>query len=153
MDKHTCKHFCGSGAARMRGHEGKCLAGVCIASVTPEPEEPGSAFREPCRLPEGWSSPRMRQLAQEATRGTCEQFQLPTDEEIADYEARMQECFRKSMMADDLREEMRKKYRRTGYRGIVECPVCKGKLHMSVSSTNGHTMGKCETEECLNWIE
>lgn len=153
MDKFTCKHFCGSAAARMRGHEGKCLAGVDIASVTPDPEEPGSAFREPCRLPEGWSSPAFREKAAQATRGTCPQFTLPTDEEIADYEAKVQECIRKSMLAEPLREEMRKKYRHTGFGGTVVCPVCEGTLHMTVSSYNGHTSGKCETADCLNWIE
>lgn len=34
----------------------------------------------------------------------------------------------------------------------MECPVCKGKLHYSISSHNGHIWGQCETEGCLNWL-
>ena len=153
MDKFTCKHFCGSAAARMGGHEGKCLAGVDIASVTPNPEEPGSAFREPCRLPEGWSSPSFRQKAAQATRGTCEKFELPTDEEIAKHEASIREVVERHMKLDPWISGMRKKYRQTGFQGIVECPICQGKLHFTVSTYNGHTSGRCESENCVNYIE
>ena len=37
-------------------------------------------------------------------------------------------------------------------RGIIECPMCKGKLHYSISGFNGHIWGKCETEGCLSWM-
>jgi hypothetical protein len=36
---------------------------------------------------------------------------------------------------------------------IVECPVCKGRLHLSQSSYNGHVHGKCETPDCVAWME
>lgn len=36
---------------------------------------------------------------------------------------------------------------------IVECPVCKGGLHLSQSSYNGHVHGKCETAGCVSWME
>lgn len=36
---------------------------------------------------------------------------------------------------------------------VLECPVCKGKLHLSQSSYNGHVHGKCETEQCVSWME
>lgn len=35
----------------------------------------------------------------------------------------------------------------------IECPVCKGRLHLSQSSYNGHVHGHCETKDCLNWME
>ena len=37
-------------------------------------------------------------------------------------------------------------------RGEIECPACKGKLHYSIASYNGHIWGKCETEKCLEWM-
>lgn len=37
--------------------------------------------------------------------------------------------------------------------GIIECPKCKGKLHYSISSYNNHVWGKCETENCLAWMQ
>jgi len=36
---------------------------------------------------------------------------------------------------------------------IVECPACKGKLHLSQASCNGHVHGECETEGCARWME
>jgi hypothetical protein len=40
-----------------------------------------------------------------------------------------------------------------GKREIIECPACKGKLHLSQSSYNGHVHGKCETPDCVAWME
>lgn len=38
-------------------------------------------------------------------------------------------------------------------RETIECPVCKGKLHLSQSSYNGHVHAHCETPECVSWME
>lgn len=38
-------------------------------------------------------------------------------------------------------------------REVVECPACKGRLHLSQSSYNGHVSGKCETDGCVSWME
>lgn len=38
-------------------------------------------------------------------------------------------------------------------REVVECPACSGKLHLSISSYNGHVHGHCETEGCVSWVE
>lgn len=37
--------------------------------------------------------------------------------------------------------------------GTIECPKCKGVLHFSKAKSNGHTRGKCESENCLSWME
>ena len=36
---------------------------------------------------------------------------------------------------------------------VIECPACNGKLHLSQSSYNGHVRARCETENCVNFIE
>lgn len=36
---------------------------------------------------------------------------------------------------------------------FIDCPVCKGKLHLQQSSYNGHASGKCETDGCVEFIE
>ena len=38
-------------------------------------------------------------------------------------------------------------------REIIECPECKGKLHLAQSSYNGHVHVHCETEGCVSWME
>jgi hypothetical protein len=42
---------------------------------------------------------------------------------------------------------------RAGKKEAVECPVCKGRLHLSQSAYNGHVWGKCETEGCVAWMQ
>ncbi len=42
---------------------------------------------------------------------------------------------------------------RVAKREVVECPICKGRLHLAQAASNGHTQGKCETSGCLSWIE
>ena len=36
---------------------------------------------------------------------------------------------------------------------VVECPACKGRLHLSISGYNGHVHGRCETTGCVSWME
>lgn len=36
---------------------------------------------------------------------------------------------------------------------VVVCPACKGRLHLSISSYNGHVHAQCETEGCASWME
>lgn len=40
-----------------------------------------------------------------------------------------------------------------GDSGIVECPVCKGRLDWARDSFNGHLHGQCETDGCLRWMQ
>ena len=36
---------------------------------------------------------------------------------------------------------------------VIECPECKGRLHLSQAAYNGHVHGKCETPNCVSWME
>lgn len=36
---------------------------------------------------------------------------------------------------------------------VIECPECKGRLHLSQSSYNGHVHAHCETTGCISWME
>lgn len=36
---------------------------------------------------------------------------------------------------------------------VIECPACKGRLHLRQSGYNGHVHGQCETEGCVSWME
>lgn len=40
-----------------------------------------------------------------------------------------------------------------GATGVVECPVCNGKLSYSVASSNGHIHARCATQGCVAWME
>lgn len=36
---------------------------------------------------------------------------------------------------------------------VIECPACKGRLHLAQAACNGHVRAKCETEDCVAFIE
>lgn len=36
---------------------------------------------------------------------------------------------------------------------VLECPVCKGRLHVGQSAYNGHVRARCETADCVNFTE
>jgi hypothetical protein len=36
---------------------------------------------------------------------------------------------------------------------VIECPLCRGRLHLSQAAYNGHVWGKCETPECVSWMQ
>lgn len=47
----------------------------------------------------------------------------------------------------------RKKYKNEGFQEVIECPACKGRLHLSIAACNGHVWGRCETPDCVKWME
>jgi hypothetical protein len=153
MNKATCKHYTGD------FHNTSCAAGVCYASVTSgKPEEPGSAYRKPCVNWEVWNKIHATnfsesQRAEWNRRGTCDKFELPTQSEIDAFDAEMEAHFKKTVIVNDFIQPMRDKNKGQGYRETATCPVCKGKLHVSISGYNGHARVLCETDGCVKWIE
>ena len=45
------------------------------------------------------------------------------------------------------------KRNRVGKAEVIECPACKGRLHLSQAAINGHVHGACETKGCVSWME
>ncbi len=84
----------------------------------------------------------------------CPFYQEPTSEEVqADREER-ERHLQLTMTAIKVANEWRVKPKpAAGRQEAVECPVCKGRLHLSQSAYNGHVHGKCETEGCVSWME
>lgn len=147
MNKGICKHFIGHG---MPTH---CAAGVCYQDVTHNPEAIGSAFRVPCRLPSSWTNPVYRDMASESTQGVCEKREFPTDEEVAESERQMAEFMRRVTLVDPVIGKLKKEHKGKSFQGEIECPACKGVLHVRISGYNGHAKVNCETEGCVSFIE
>lgn len=144
MKKGTCKHFNGF-------HNTHCAAGVCYRDVTPDPDTPGSALRRPCRtIPFSDSSDDQEEFAK---RGMCEKLEEPTSEEIAKFEAGWKRHMDNMALVNKALDPIRKEHKGKSWQGTIECPVCKGKLHLSHSGYNGHMRVHCETEECVRWME
>lgn len=84
----------------------------------------------------------------------CPFYAEPTAEQVqadrAEFDAYMEKTFAAINVARAWRVKPKPAQDRSG---TVECPVCKGKLHLSQSAYNGHVHGKCETADCVQWME
>lgn len=144
-EQQCCRHYNGS------FHNDTCELGICYRDVTPKPDEPGSAYREPCRR---WFDGHALKVIQETgPQGVCDKYDPFTEEELAEQERQMALHIANFLLTIPLCEAVKLEHAGKDWQGVVECPVCKGKLHMTHSAYNGHVWGKCETEDCLSWIE
>ena len=132
-----CVHY------RYRDEAGRdsdtCEAGVQYSSL-PKPSQ-----TRPCFLTDkGESKPH-------ATH--CEHLRRPTSDEI---EARA--IWRRSHM-EKLYTVLagiagwRAANKGRSHAEVVECPACAGRLHLSIAAYNGHVHGRCETTDCVSWME
>lgn len=83
----------------------------------------------------------------------CEYLRRPTPEEIAADKAWMDAYWEKMRVVFAAIMPWRKRHKGKSFGEVIECPVCKGRLHLSISSYNNHVHGRCETEGCVSWME
>ena len=144
----TCKHFNGT-------TNDTCKAGVKYDDVTPDPNNEGrrgSFFRLPCnRYDESQLSGG--QLESYKCRGTCPLYAEPTPEEIEAEEREIEALIERQKKTFPLCVKIRAEHEGEDWSGIVECPICQGKLHVRHHKLNGHIWGQCETEGCVSWME
>ena len=149
---HICRHFTNGADAHQNG---RCREGIHYDDATAKPKESGCAFRMACRAPN--ESHGLKVLAETGPAGMCEKFSELTQEEIRqqeiDSDAAFAESCRRMALVGPIISAMKTKYKGQTIKGVKTCPVCGGKLHMSHSGYNGHVWGKCETENCLAWME
>lgn len=83
----------------------------------------------------------------------CPKLRRPTTEEIALHKGWLDQRFK--IMGEVMvgTAPWRKAHEGQSAREVVECPACKGKLHLSITAHNGHVHGRCETEGCVDWME
>ncbi len=65
---------------------------------------------------------------------------------------RIENTLRRMAVVTPVVSAWRKKEPR-GKQEVIECPACKGRLHLSQARYNGHVHGQCETKDCVSWIE
>lgn len=84
----------------------------------------------------------------------CPFYEEPTDEQVQAERAKMDALMDRHIAAIKVASQWRVKPKPAqDRRGTVECPICKGTLHLSQSAYNGHVHGKCETQDCVSWME
>jgi hypothetical protein len=130
-----CKHFTGI-------QNQVCQLGIKYASVRFEnmfPQTGGRAVQYPCIDP---------------GCDRCDKREYQTPEESEAEEKMFAE--RTAMMIAALNaisQHAGKFTKGEGSRGVIECPTCKGKLHYSRAGYNGHVHAKCETADCVAFMQ
>lgn len=85
--------------------------------------------------------------------GHCACFELQTPEEIAEAEAAIKAAIDRLTKTGPLIGKVKREHKGHDWRGIEVCPICQGRLHMTHAKYNGHVHGKCETKDCVSWME
>jgi hypothetical protein len=83
----------------------------------------------------------------------CEHLRRPTSEEIALHETWLKGRMERMGRVMEAIYPWRVAHKGKSASEVVECPECKGRLHLSISSYNGHVHGHCETADCVSWME
>ena len=139
--KGHCKHY------RASHIFDTCQVGVWYSEVTPDFEKTwGRMKRMPCRKLSAWTGEPVKQ-------GVCEKYEERTPEEEEQEKRDMQEAMDQVEMMLPLLNDLRKKHKHKDWSGTLECPKCKGVLHVSHCGYNGHIWAKCKTENCITWAE
>lgn len=163
MTPGCCIHYTGIGMAT---RDDCCKAGVNYHNAF-DFAAPGVMLRLPCvkymTLPAngrgtyikaGESTVRKEIDRRGQTMILCEHFHEPTAEEVEADRRDSDASFARMLTAIRVSANWRVKPKPVKDRhDVVECPVCKGKLHLFQSAFNGHVSGKCETEGCAEWME
>lgn len=83
----------------------------------------------------------------------CEKLRLPTPEEVALHEEWVRLRMEKHAIVATAVNPWRKLHFGQRFAEVIECPACKGRLHLSIEGRKGHIHGRCETEGCVSWME
>lgn len=83
----------------------------------------------------------------------CDHLRRPTAEEIAEHKKWIEKRMTLLLTVRAGIRSWRDRYKGKSATEVVECPACKGRLHLSIAAYNGHVHGKCETEGCASWVE
>ncbi|MEW7986630.1 MAG: hypothetical protein AB2799_12625 [Candidatus Thiodiazotropha sp.] len=119
-----------------------CNAGMDIKSIRLPRDEKTGAFSQPCLG--GHLLDDVLSICPHWVRRTREQGEARADA--------VEELIREMTLVGPVVNAWRETPP-IGKQGAVECPVCGGKLHLSQAASNGHVWGKCETSDCVSFME
>lgn len=88
--------------------------------------------------------------------GGCEHYSAYTEDEWKQFDRESEELFNRTIKArtaivDFL--ELGGVAKGEDANGVIDCPVCGGKLGFSRAGCNGHIWARCSTDNCVAWME
>jgi hypothetical protein len=132
-----CQHY-----GRGKGADMICKAGMDLKTMQRVATEPKGIKWGPCI--EGHTLPDPKAICPHWIRRTREMGEKRA--------ANIERTLKQMELVTPVVNEWRKK-QPIGKRETIECPACKGRLHLSQAAYNGHVHAKCETEGCVAWME
>lgn len=144
-----CRHFAG---VNFTDPQKRCKAGVLMSDVT---VDESYRYQYEGRGPIYTASHSLPCFRDDDPHGVChcEHQSFPTPEEIAAEDAEVEQMVARFVGARSAILAHSKGKR--GVSGRIDCPACKAKgaLAYSVSGYNGHVHAKCDTDDCVNFME
>lgn len=135
MKADFCKHY--DAHAALLGDK-VCRAGINMR-ILAGGERLGWVLRTPC-------------MKKNSSLVKCESFSDHTQEEIDDHDGWVSDAIERIKKSQPLIQQLKEDHP-DGGSGVADCPCCSGKLHWGIAACNGHSHGRCETEDCLSWME
>lgn len=138
----------------------QCKAGVVYKEHFPQRNEPCIQYM--VRSADGFSTigapgeqmHRWPSNMRLSPANTCSRRCEPTDEQVLEYQKDAKRHMDNFVLGLQVANAWRARNKpKTAHQEVVECPACKGRLHLSQNAYNGHVHGKCETAGCLSWME
>jgi hypothetical protein len=83
----------------------------------------------------------------------CAHLRRPTKEEITLHREWLAGRMNRMVTVQVAIAPWREKHAGKSLAEVIACPICSGRLHLSISSHNGHVHGRCETPQCISWME
>ena len=83
----------------------------------------------------------------------CEKQEWPTEEAVQAEIAMWDRESQKTNHGMKAVEQIRRDHKGQNWSGVIECPICNGRLHVSHAACNNHVHAQCETPGCLAWME
>lgn len=83
----------------------------------------------------------------------CDRAQFPTEKELDEHDRVADERAAKIKTVATALVPIRKEHAGKNWSGTIECPACKGVLHVYHVGFNGHMHVACETDGCVQWME
>lgn len=141
FDRNYCAHYAPKPGLKL--HEDYCALGCGASAMMKKAREtPGNPNMAPCIG--GHNCADVHAICPKWERRSLEHAEARADS--------IEESIRRMTIVGSVVGEWRKK-EPIGKREVIECPACKGRLHLSQSGYNGHVHGHCETEGCVSWME
>ncbi len=137
FDRNYCTHY-----APKPGPGDYCALGCDSSAMFKKAREMGEPRMAPCLG--GHNCKDVHAVCPKWERRSLEHAEARADD--------IERSMKKLTIAGPFISEWRKKLP-LGKQEADECPVCKGRLHLSQAAYNGHVRACCETKDCINFIE